>query len=821
MLAGALACALGAWLLAPIHAARALRGLDVCLVDVSASVVRTRPGWRDAVEAWLRAERERAAASDHDSLAVAYARDVAVVDGGALEAVARDGLASDLAAALDAVEALRGGRAIARVALWGDREWTGRDPSRALAELASDGARIEWAEPPVPTLSDAALVELRAPPRVEPGAPLSVAAVVAVRTRGELAPELLRIACDVRDSAGSREVARLVPWRESDGPHALRIDLGAAREGWTSIRARVSLQDGAMADPIAENDVASASVLAGEKPVLGVVAARAETLEAILAAPLEASLTVRSLAPNEVAAALADLDLLAALDVDPRDLPLELVDDFVRRGGGFLACGGDALLAGLMAAPPALAWLPVELDPGDDAARDVILLADRSGSMSGEPFDAARAAAVELALAAPASDAVAIRCFTDRLDAPVELRAAGEDADRARVEARVRSLAPPSGPTDVTGALEAFAAERAGASRRALALLLTDGRDQTARGATPERCASLRGKLEAARVQLEVLAFGDRADVEFLGQLAGPRGLRRASGSSDLAAVFVRAVAAGFVLDEPGSVFASEGAAPGSIAREVADAMRASGGGALPPIDRLLAVRPKPDAEVAAATADGRTAIAMRRHGVGVAAVFASSPEERWAPAWRGAAGAWGPLLRALSRGRAAAAPQPSVTVRSGVMALGGVPRDWPARVKAEIALHGAGERGEVAASAELAPPPTAPGADPRTVRVGRLEAERTLSAGTAEARLFDEQGRVLATLVLDLPVPEELAYPPRRVELAAAERDPGVLRPREPGARGSARRLGLAWTAAGVAALAFGALLRLRPGQAARGSGR
>jgi hypothetical protein len=283
----------------------------------------------------------------------------------------------------------------------------------------------------------------------------------------------------------------------------------------------------------------------------------------------------------------------------------------------------------------------------------------------------------------------------------------------------------------------------------------------------------------------------------------------------------VRAVADGFVLDEPGSVFASEGAAPGSIAREVADAMRASGGGALPPIDRLLAVRPKPDAEVAAATADGRTTIATRRHGLGVAAGFASSPEERWAPAWRGAAGAWGPLLRALARGRADVSPRPSASVRSGAIELSDVPRDWPARVKAEIALRGAGERGEVAASTELAPPPAAPGADPRTVRVGRIEAERALSAGPAEVRVLDEEGRVLAALALDLPVPEELAYPLRRVDCAAPEPDAQGHPRRERSARGSARRLGLAWIAAGVAALAFGALLRLRPGQAGRESGR
>lgn len=149
--AGALACGLAAALLAPWHAPRTAHGraVAVALCDVSPSVARTRPHWRDWLAGELAREAARAEAAGAELVALAYGRErrFLEVPRGAREAAAwgetlssldvdgaaraADAEASDLCAALEALEARVSSRALAHLTWLSSGDFTGRDPASA------------------------------------------------------------------------------------------------------------------------------------------------------------------------------------------------------------------------------------------------------------------------------------------------------------------------------------------------------------------------------------------------------------------------------------------------------------------------------------------------------------------------------------------------------------------------------------------------------------------------------------------------------------------------------------------------------------------
>ncbi|HVS10042.1 MAG TPA: hypothetical protein VMS76_09220, partial [Planctomycetota bacterium] len=450
-LAAALAFALAAWLLLPIHASGEARRplLRAVLLDASPSATRRRPAWESWARAALDSEARAAEQAGEAWLEVAFASDVrsSLERGRSLELAAerlageRDP-ASELDRALELVERAAGGRRL-RVRLYGDGSFTGPDPAPRLRRLAAQGARFERVELAPAELGDVAVARVRLPERVEPGAPLAAQVDLLAAAGG--AAEALEVALELEleDRSGLRTwrvPARLPPER-GDRPWPVRVELGAAQPGATRLTARVL-----SADPIPENDSATAWVRAGGELVVAFVSSNGSSdgaRESSLAwlggadAAARRGMSLLAFAPGEIALALERVDVLVTVDVAPSSLPAQALRSFLERGGGWLACAGFRALEGWssLGADSAAELLPL-VPSGDERLRDVILLADGSGSMAGAAFDEVRAGALQLAGAARPRDEVSLRIFTDRLEGKIVLRsrepAAGDRAEAAR-----------------------------------------------------------------------------------------------------------------------------------------------------------------------------------------------------------------------------------------------------------------------------------------------------------------------------------------------------------------------------------------------------
>lgn len=753
--AGVLLVGLGAWLLFPRSTTRPEREgtpVRVVVVDASAGVRRTRPGWLPWVRRRLEAEALGAEAARERFAVVSFASDVGTcapvgdpagflerLRGGAdrpldLLSAAGSDAASELARALEVAARLSTARGLApaEVEILGDGRFTGPDPHAALAELRRAGARVELRRPPPPERTDLAVRELRLPATIEAGAPLVGVAQVAF-ARGTAPVERAWLELEVDDAASVR-TSRL-PFRvpATDGELLVVLNCGPAAFGRTEVRVRARLAPGP--DPVPENDAARSGCVAAGELVVGVVAA-ADRLAAArewLAPSGTSALGGIQLvfAPRaELPGLLRDLDALVTFDLAVRDLPAPLVEDFVLAGGGWLATTGWRFLEDWIPGETRTGLgrlLPLEPAPLEQGPRDVILLVDGSGSMEGEPFETVRAACLDLVAAALPSDEVRLRFFTGGLEAarlikPRSSSSAADEAGAAEAARRLLDLRVPSGETHILLSLEELAATRRPGGPEALVLLLTDGREREAMPDPAARAEAVRASLQAVGATLRVIAVGRDADLEFLGFLTPPgEEVARPEDLADMRALFRREISGARWREGPALTVAWGPAPAGSLAAEIAGGDRPP----VPPAERLVKDVLAPGAEALWVDEQEKPVLGVERAGLGRTALVSSQPGAGWAPAWSGRYGggepaAFAALLRWLGRGTRRRESGPHLALEEGWLVLSGLDEGWPVRVEAELVDAGARD-GAVVGRVMLDPAPIPEGATPLARRATRL----------------------------------------------------------------------------------------------------
>ena len=796
----AVALALAAWCAWPsAFGPGRERGVRAVLVDVSASVVRARPDWPAWRDAELAAQAQAAEQAREELFVACFARGFERVFGpapadewnaAASPASALSDERSELAAALTALESALAGRALVHVTLLGDGGFDGPDPRPALDRWRAAGARWEWRAPPPPARVDLALEELRAPRELEGGAPLALAA--RIRSLGAAPAERARLVVELEDRAGRRSVQRWIDaQRLAAGEAVLTLDLGPLAEGLTRLEARVEA-DG---DPVPENARRRAGVRSRGALVVGVLDERGRAARWLESARQLAGLDVRAL---QVRDALEGFDVVVSVDADPAQLDAARLREFVRRGGGWLACGGPRLAAALARAPQPgeLAELaPLEVQAAPE--RDVVLLLDGSGSMGPAELDSVRRASAELAARAGADERIQAQWFTDRLLESFELAPGPTPQARDANAARWAATSAPRGPTDVVRALEELAERRSGA-RAALVFLITDGRDQRARWPA---ASLLRARVEALAergVRLAVIAAGEDADRAWLDELARGTAHGRAwtEGEAELADALAAEASREWIAREGGAVLAAP--SPSADVATLVTAWQAAV--QLPPAGAHWRARLRAGGELALALEGGDPLLALRRHGAGWCAVWTSEPGA-WSPGWDDAR-ALAPLLRWLGRGRGPSGQrEPSAAWEAGAWRLEDCPASWPAAVwVADAALPG--ERA-------LARQPAEAGArDPRALRVVAQGA----SAAARSLLVSDDAGALLAQLdTAGVPAPEFRGAPGSVLE--------PDLAPLGPGAQGDVGR-GVRWRWAAFALAAAGLALSVGLVLGARAAG-
>ncbi len=787
---GALLCAWAGWALAEVPSSAGSESrLRIVLVDVSDSVTRGRAQFAATLTQALVAEA-RAAEERGERLALfGFAREVVRWYGPASPSefrvapewlsgapLRRDGTA--LASALAAAERMaQAERSQATVRVLGDGTYTGADPSAWLVRN-----RVELVPLPEAADSDPCLVRVEVPREVEAGAPL--AARVELVGWASSAGAQARIV--VRGLATGERSFPL-----TDGVSSVRLELGAMPEDVLELTFELRVPQ----DPTEENNVATAKVRA--RSALDVVIL-ASDLERTSAEDLargwssEPGVEARVETLRESGAFAPQADLLVTLDVDPRSLASDAVRPFVEQGGGWIAAGGGALLAGLDARSEADCAELLPLEPeDDDAPRDVVLAVDASGSMDGAAFDSVRNAALELVGKLRRADRMSLHLFTDRLGPAQDLGQGASDAARQRELARgLLDLARPSGPTDLPQVFEQLVELREQLRRPALLLVLTDGRDQRALPSALGRLGVAVERLAEARVRTVVFASGSECDREFLSVFERSDvgcGVRSVEG--ELALALEQSANEGRWRSGARGVSPQLGAGD-PFAAELARALRAS-----PGVDRTLALRARLGDFEVLSDSEGHPLLAVRPHGLGWCATFATLPSERGSPAWaRGSA--WLPLVRALARGRQMAARErPSLEWSpDGELILGPFDPGEGLSVRAS----GASRRADT--HVELVLRPVASAAFERGTYLA-LEPER-VEFEELEVLRVEANGRLLGLWTVPLRVGEEYRLPRKQVGRVVPTVAVGSTpRPRHPG-------LGWGALVLGSALVALGALL-------------
>ena len=626
----------------------------VVVVDASASARRLRPNWPLWARARLKEEVRAAARSGEELAVVVFADEVRRVFGpraaegfepilagrGNAPLVPSEGGGADsssrLVAALEVAEGLVNSpqRRSGRVVLLGVGPATDGDPNPLLARI-SRSARLEARPLPGAERSDLALLDLSLPPSIEAGSPLTVE--VSLRhTPGLIGPSRGRLELEVFEAGALRFQRIPLELDGWSGERRLSISLGPALSGLTRVNATVRLEG--RRDPVPENDSATAVTTTRASRVVGVVSAP-ESRPPIGFPP---GLDRVDIEPGELALLLPRLDALVSLDLAPseleRRLPVGSLQAFLAEGGGWLSCAGWSFLRDWQSArsPEELAgFLPLEAAPPVGDPRDVILLLDGSQSMEGEPFEAVRAAAIDLVQAAPPSDRVTLRFFTAGLRDAVLLkernadlggREAGREAARRLFDRTV-----PRGNTYLMGSLEELVRQRAADAPPALVFLLTDGRErESSVQPLAERAAALRAQLQGARMRVVPLAVGSPVELKYLSLLV-PEGqpVTRVEELSDLGSLFRKEVGGNWIEAAPGEVLELKFCGPPQgLGQEI------FGGRGAPPLVRLLRARTTPGAQSVWCNPDGLPALAVARRGRGRVAALASALDANWAPAW-------------------------------------------------------------------------------------------------------------------------------------------------------------------------------------------
>lgn len=567
---GAILLALGAlasWVGAPTESSNDELdpSIRTVLVDLSASVTRTRPGVEIDLVRHLQREASLADAAGEEILVVTFAGEARRVFGPAKvdvfrEALRRDGAAwleaprNDLASSLADAARLaarvvgEAGRPPGTTVLVSDGSWTGPDPAPAL--LAPELGAVQWVGHAAPRHPDVALIRLRVPERVEPGAAARVDVDLArwgpspgdlelawrlsgtstgTFSRGTNRPQVL--------GEGAVPLGTELSWRGApDGAltATVPLDMPSMEQGSARLEVRVARVDGGL-DAFPENDRAAAEWTVGDPLRVALVAGRgtleeAQRVAACFVGRAFEGIEFTPLVLDDLAGALEaerPLDVVMTFGVGLLPLPQEQLARFVEEGGGYGHWAGwSRLVADAGPVAPLLALEP-DLEPREP--RDIVFVVDGSGSMKGARWARAKSALGRLLPSVPARDRFQLRFFTQVLgsvrlsyESTAAAGAAAADARRREVLEELRDIVVPGGATDITGSLAQLADEldaRAGAddARQSLVILLSDG-VPTLSGAPPER---VREQLLAGGHEIVVIKVGTQWRSRPLGQLAG------------------------------------------------------------------------------------------------------------------------------------------------------------------------------------------------------------------------------------------------------------------------------------------------------------
>jgi uncharacterized membrane protein len=359
--------------------------------------------------------------------------------------------------------------------------------------------------------------------------------------------------------------------------------------------------------------------------------------------------TVRS--PSGLPSTAAELDPFDVLVLS--DIPRSVMSDAAmtamsqwveQGGGGLLVAGGEAVFGEKGYRNTTLERLtPVTFERKDEPAVALVLVLDRSLSMSGRSIDLCKSAAQAAVDVMKDDQAIGVLTFNDKFEWAVTLRTIAGNRDEIR--RRIASIEPGGNTLFYPAMEQAYLALRNTKARAKHIVMLSDGRSY------PADYESLIEKMVDARITLSTVAIGPSANPELLRNFA-TWGKGRSYVSED-----ARQLPQIFVTE------ARNAANPSFDEKEIVPVVKAPAFltgvdlARLPHLKGRTATVLKRAALEVAATKDDEPLLAFWPIGLGRSAVFASDVKDRWAAnwvRWRGYGPFFTSIVRTVARQRPA-----------------------------------------------------------------------------------------------------------------------------------------------------------------------
>ena len=509
-----------------------------------------------------------------------------------------------------------------------------------FSELQRAGVRVHTVLAAPPERPEVLVRSVTAPRQVKEDEPFRVQAEIAANREIDAEVEIFK--------SGARVALKM----EKLKPGVNRFEFTQSVKGEERL-SEFTVQVRAKDDTLADNNSASAFVqsegkskalLLADKPEQARYLALALRQEGIL-------LDVRPAAgaPTELGD-LQNYDLVLIDNVPATDLApaqMQLFASYVRDfGGGLLMLGGDqAFGLGGYYQTPIEEVLPVRCDfekEQENPSLGLVLVIDRSGSMSGDKMEMAKDAAKAAVELLSARDYVGVVAFDHEAFWASEMTLA---TDKGGVQQRIAAIQAGGGTNIAPGMELGFSKLSATPAKLKHMILLTDG------VSTPGPFFELTSQMVQEHITVSGVAVGGDADTKLVEQIAGWGNGRYyfTDNPQSIPQIFARE-----------TMTASKSAIQETpflpVPARAADFLAGVNFDTAPFLLGYVTTKLKPTAESWLVTERGEPLLATWRYGLGQAAAFTSDARNRWAVEWLkwdGYGKFWAQLARRLMRGRA------------------------------------------------------------------------------------------------------------------------------------------------------------------------
>jgi secreted protein with Ig-like and vWFA domain len=611
----------------------------VALVDVSDSIT---DGQLQAAQ--KKVQELRAARRGNDTLRlVTFGEHPRVMelppDGQPIVLQRHDGTGSDLEAALQLAYGLHAPGTIKRALVISDGNETSGDIGAEAFAARARGVRVHTMSFGAEQADEVLVRSVHVPGDVKIGGPFEVTAEVYASREGEATLTLYRDEF-VNPMDGKKTVhlaagANVVKWKSE-----------VLQPGFTTYKAVLT----AAHDHFKGNNQATASLAVKGKPrilyVEGEPAASNHLASALRRENIDVEVRTSYGLPrspkelqrfdlvlvSDVPAAFVSVDQMAALEGYVRDL-----------GGGFIMAGGEnSFGSGGWTGSRIEKLLPVRFDvekKRDQPALGLVLLIDRSGSMTGEKIELAKDAAKATAELLGPEDLIGVTAFDSAATPVVRLQRA---ANRLRIAGDISRLSAGGGTNILPALREAYEELDPAAAKVKHVILLTDGQ------ASYDGIAELVDEMQQHRITVSAVGVGTGADKTLLTMIAERGGGRfyYTQDAQNIPKIFTKEtseVAKNSLVEEAVSVHVQKHV-------ELLDGV---GIAEAPPLRGYVSTKPKPLTDVILVSGEGEPLLARWRVGLGQSVAWTSDVKNRWSVdwlRWPGYSRFWAHLIRSTMR---------------------------------------------------------------------------------------------------------------------------------------------------------------------------